>query len=379
MTVERFVEALDRKNIDFFSGVPDSFLNEFCEYIRKNKDNSQHIIAANEGNAVAIASGHYIATGRLPLVYMQNSGIGNALNPIVSLADRNVYSIPMILLIGWRGEPGINDHVQHKLQGEITADLLKNMEIPYQIIDQNSREEEIVRWAFDTAMEKQQAVALIVRKGVFSGGKKKPVDDSYPMSREDAIEAILEYMPHDTIYVATTGRATRELYVLREERKESHKFDFLNVGSMGHASSIATGMALARPSRKIVCLDGDAAAIMHMGALAAIDKSAIPNLIHIVLNNGSHESVGGQPSAGQKIEFTGIAYNCGYETVEGCVCTKEEMILALNKLEKSEKACFIDVRIRSGLRDGLGPLQVSLKQNIKELEEELQKNNHIGR
>lgn len=368
---EKFVRELEDSGVEFFAGVPDSFLNEFCTYLQKNVDGYHHVIAPNEGNAVAIAAGYYIATGTTPLVYMQNSGMGNALNPLVSLAEKHVYSIPMILLIGWRGEPGIGDHEQHKMQGEITLKLLEDMNIPYKIIDTESTEESAV-WAARTAKIEKQAVALVVKKGIFSKGKKKLTDDSYPMRREEVIETVLDTLPDDTIYVATTGRATRELYILREERNESHKCDFLNVGSMGHASSVAIGLALAEPERQIVCFDGDAAAIMHMGAFTSVSRLKLPNLIHIVLNNGFHESVGGQPSVGQIIDFTNIAKGCGYKTIGQSVTGREELVRTLKKLTENESAMFIDVRIRAGMRDDLGPLRVNLLDDIDELKEEMQ-------
>ncbi len=373
MNSEIFVNKLRERGVDFFAGVPDSFLNSFCTYLQKNVDSGHHVIAANEGNAIAMAAGYQIATDRLPLVYMQNSGLGNAVNPLVSLADKNVYSVPMILLIGWRGEPGIGDHDQHRTQGEITTKMLDDMDIPYRVMGLSDKEDDMSDWAAKTARREESPVALIVRKGVFSGKKTKPNDDSYPLRRENVIEILLEYLPSDTIYVATTGRATRELHVLREERGESHRHDFLNVGSMGHASSVAVGMALARPNRQIVCLDGDAAALMHLGTFAVTDKCAIPNFLHVVLNNGCHESVGGQPSVGQKADLTVIAEACGYQTIGGPVIDRESLLEALKQLKDRDKAGFLDMWIRAGLRDDLGSLQASLKEELKELREELRK------
>lgn len=377
INVEQFVRKLQIEGIEFFAGVPDSFLNAFCTYIQNNIDKKHHIIAANEGNAIALAAGYYIASGNMPLVYMQNSGMGNALNPLVSLADKNVYSIPMILLIGWRGEPGIGDHAQHKIQGRITKKLLEDMEISYKVLSEEMDAEQCIEWCIRTAKDNSCPAALIIRKNVFSGDKKKIVDDSYPLRREEAIKIVLDYMPEDTVYVATTGRATRELYNLREERRESHEYDFLNVGSMGHAASVAAGLALAKQQRRIVCLDGDSAVIMHMGSLATVKKEDIPNLMHIVLNNGAHESVGGQPSVGHGINFTGIAKSCGYETIKKEVTTKEELIQAMRTLEKSSKASFIDVRICMGVRDHLGPLNINLQEELKMLRTELREEKYV--
>ena len=301
-----FLKMLTDKGITFYTGVPDSYLNGFCTQLA-GLPQERHIIAANEGNAIAIAAGHYFATGEIPLVYMQNSGMGNAMNPLLSLTDRNVYSVPMLLLIGWRGEPGTNDHPQHDRQGKIVTELLELWDIPYIIASEKEIESQ-VDWAVCEAKRRKLPTAIIARKGTFGKSEKENIaDDSYELSREEAIEETLNLMPADTIYVATTGRATRELFYLREKRREKHDNDILNVGAMGHASSIALGLALADKRHYIVCLDGDAAAIMHMGAMAVNAKSSPPNLLHMVLNNGAHESVGGQPSAGHFMNLTKAA------------------------------------------------------------------------
>lgn len=361
---EKFFKALNDRDVEFFTGVPDSHLNAFCTYLMENVSSSKHIIAANEGNAVALASGYYFATGTVPLVYMQNSGMGNALNPLASLVDKNVYSVPMVLLIGWRGDPSVKDHEQHKTQGEITTKLLDILGIPYVVVkDDDQCIEETVSWAVQTAKGTGVPTALIAQKGVFAENTKKPlVDDSYPMSREGAIKVILDNTPKDTIFVATTGRATRELYFLRNERGETHDCDVLNVGSMGHASSISMGIAKAIQNRLVVCLDGDAAAIMHLGALTTISKYDIPNFLHIILNNGAHESVGGQPSAGQLVDFAKIAQGSGYRAK--VVENEDSLIAALKELTDGKAASFIDVRIRKGMRPVLPPLKINHHQLI---------------
>lgn len=372
---KRFLNTLQESGVRFFTGVPDSFLNGFCNYLLEAIPEDRHVIAANEGNAIAIASGYYFSTGIIPLVYMQNSGMGNTLNPLVSLADRHVYSVPMILLIGWRGEPGTElKHPQHRTQGEITLKTLEMLDIPYVIAEDNDDKlEEQIRWAVKTAKEERKQVAVIGRKGVFAGGKKANiVDDRYPLSREEAIEIILDTMPEDTVYTATTGRATREIYFLRERRGEGHQHDFLNLGSMGHASSVALGIALAKRNRNVVCLDGDSAALMHMGCFTMVSKLNVPDFLHIVLNNGAHESVGGQPSAGQLVDFTKIAEGSGYRTIGKPVETKEELERAIQELTAQEKAAFIDVRIHKGLKGELPPLDISSKELIHEMMEDLQ-------
>ena len=355
---DEVVKVFYKYGVEFFCGVPDSYLNGFCTYLTENSPPGKHIIAANEGNAVALASGHYFMSGSVPLVYMQNSGMGNALNPLVSLVDKHVYHVPMVLLIGWRGAPTDNDHMQHKTQGEITLKLLDLLNIPYKIVeDDDSAIDETVGWAVKTAKGSRAPAALIAKKSVFAeSSKKPPKDDSFPMSREDAIKVVLDNAPDDAIFVATTGRATRELYFLRDERGETHDNDVLNVGSMGHASSIVMGIALADKNRKVICLDGDSAAIMHMGALTTISKHGIPNIIHIILNNGAHESVGGQPSAGHRIDFEKVAQSCGYRAAT--VNTEGALVEALKRFSDGKIASFIDARIKQGMRPVLPPLNL---------------------
>lgn len=366
-------EELKKNGVTFFTGVPDSYLNGFCNHILKNYP-ERNIIAANEGNAVGIAAGHYIASKEIPLVYMQNSGLGNTVNPLVSLADEHVYSIPMILLIGWRGQPGTGDWPQHELQGEITTKLLDVMNIPYTILeDDNSKIGEVIEKAVSYAKETRRSYALIAPKGVMAGEKANNKDDLYPLSREEAIETVLDNMPEDTVYSATTGRATRELFFLRERRNESRKNDFLNVGSMGHASSVALGIALEKKNRQVVCFDGDSAAILHLGALTMVSKLDCPNFLHIILNNGAHESVGGQPSAGYLVDFTKIAESCGYETVGKAAENKEELIGAVKQLSSRKKAGFIEVKIHKGLSGKLPPLDFSHREAIDDLISELNK------
>ena len=370
---KKVFQVLADFGVSFFTGVPDSYLNGFCNYALANCG-ERNIIAANEGNAVGIAAGHYFASREIPLVYMQNSGEGNAINPLASLVDEAVYAVPMLLLIGWRGQGGSEpNHPQHKLQGEITASLLDIMHIPYTVLSDSDEDfaatvEKAVRYCRET----RQPYGLIAPKGVMADpDKPNNVDDAYPMSREEAIEVILDHMPTDTMYSATTGRATRELFFLREKRGETKARDFLNVGSMGHASSVALGVALEKPDRCVVALDGDCAAMMHLGAMTMVSKLSAPNFLHVVLNNGAHESVGGQPSAGHRVDFTKIAEACGYATVGKAVETEEELIAALEKLCGSGKAGFIDCRIHKGLTRKLPPIIFDHREAIDALIEDL--------
>lgn len=372
---EKVFETLKAHGVSYFTGVPDSYLNGFCNYALVHCG-ERNVITANEGNAVALAAGHYLATKELPLVYMQNSGEGNAVNPIASLADRDVYAIPMLLLIGWRGQGNTEpNHPQHRLQGEITTGLLELLHIPYTVLsDSDDAFAETVDKAVEYCKTTRGIYAFVAPKGVMADpDKPNNVDAVYPMSREEAIEVILDHLPADTIYSATTGRATRELFFLREKRNETKAHDFLNVGSMGHASSVALGIALARPDRPVVALDGDSACMMHMGAMTMVCKVHAPNFLHVVLNNGANESVGGQPSAGHLVDFTAIAEACGYRTVGHAVTTEAELIEAIGVLCGCGQASFIDCRIHKGLSRKLPPIIFDHRKAIDALIEDLNK------
>lgn len=370
---EKVFDCLARHGVSYFAGVPDSYLNGFCNYALAHCGD-RNVITANEGNAVALAAGHYLATKEIPLVYMQNSGEGNAINPLASLVDKDVYAVPMILLIGWRGQGNTEpNHPQHWRQGEITASVLDIMHIPYSILtDDNEAFARAVDKAVTYCREARGVYAFIAPKGVMADpDKPNNVDAAYPMSREEAIEVILDHMPENTIYSATTGRATRELFFLRQKRGETKARDFLNVGSMGHVSSVALGIALARPDRPVVALDGDSAAMMHMGAMTMVSKVKAPNFLHVVLNNGAHESVGGQPSAGHLVDFTKIAQACGYATVGKAVETEGELTEAIEQLKNCPKAAFIDCRIHKGLSRKLPPIVFDHREAIDALIDDL--------
>lgn len=371
--IERFLNVLCNEGVGFFAGVPDSNLNDFCKLVNREIASDRHVIAANEGNAIAVAAGYYFGNDCVPLVYMQNSGLGNAVNPLVSLCDENVYSVPMVLLIGWRGDPSIKDHAQHKTQGLITTKMLDDMNIPYMIIDEENAYQ-AAKWAVNKAAERSLPTALIAKKGVLAAKEKLAiVDESYPLSREEAINVVLDAAPEDAVFTATTGRAARELYELRNIRNEDHAHDFLNVGSMGHASSVGLGMALARPDRQIICLDGDAATIMHMGSLAIEGSSGLENYLRIVLNNGVHESVGGQPSVGRDINLSAIAEACGYSIVDYKVDDAESLTRAVKELTAGKGPGFIDAQIHAGLRPDMPLLKYDHHETINELKNELRK------
>ncbi|MGD9994143.1 MAG: phosphonopyruvate decarboxylase [Salinivirgaceae bacterium] len=361
---EIFFNSLVSNHIDFFSGVPDSLLKDMCAYITDNAPKNNHIIAANEGNAVSIAAGYHMGTGKIPMVYMQNSGMGNAVNPLLSLADEKVYNIPMLIVIGWRGEPGVKDEPQHLKQGEVTLQLLDAMQIPYKILSFN--ETEAVKQLEEVIQEialKGKPHSLVIRKGTFEKYSiKEGVKSNFKMSRETAIRLLIEGFSGKEIIVSTTGKTSRELFEIREALKQPHYFDFLTVGSMGHSSQIALGIAIAQPSKMVVCIDGDGALIMHMGALA-INGAVLPkNYLHIVINNGAHESVGGQPTVGFNIDIPAIARASGYKTAFS-VFTEDELKDIFNSPSKLEYPALIEINVKTGSRVDLGRPTISPVEN----------------
>lgn len=350
---QAFVDAIKSRGTTFFTGVPDSLLKSLCAYITDTVDESHHIIAANEGNAIALGCGNYLATGNIPLVYMQNSGQGNAVNPLLSLADEDVYQIPTLLVIGWRGEPGIADEPQHKKQGKVTLSLLDTMGIPYQVLSDNHEEAmEQIALAYTTMKAQMAPYALIIRKNLFAEyilqTENQPLG---AISREEAIMSIVEKAPASALFVATTGMASRELYEIRENKKQSHQSDFLTVGSMGHSSQIALGIALEKKDRMVFCLDGDGAALMHLGGMAIVGSREPQNYYHVILNNGSHDSVGGQPTVGREVSLVQVALSLGYKSAIQ-VSTKEELEAVLETM--GEGPCCIEVLVRKGNRKDLG-------------------------
>lgn len=350
---KNFYDSLIRKGVDFFIGVPDSSLKSFSAYVMDNSKN--HIITANEGGAIALATGYYLATKKFGLVYMQNSGEGNAVNPLVSLADPDVYSIPMLLLIGWRGEPGKKDEPQHVKQGKITLSLLDTLGIPYEILSDSIEDvERSLTKAVDHMSNKNSPYALVARKEIFEDYKlQNKIGTSYELSREDAVKLVVSELDSKDIVVSTTGKTSRELFEYREELNQGHSRDFLTVGSMGHSSHIALGIARSKINRQVYCFDGDGAVIMHMGSLAIIGSQSPKNFKHIIFNNGAHDSVGGQPTVGFEIDFPLIAKACGYkltlkaETMEK---VKEKMSL----LKSSEGPGLLEIRVKKGARKDLG-------------------------
>lgn len=354
ITPQFFIEKLQSEGVDFFTGVPDSLLKNVCAYITDHLDECHNIIAANEGGAVALAAGYHLATGKVGCVYMQNSGEGNAVNPLASLTDREVYHIPLLLLIGWRGRPGVHDEPQHVKQGKVTTGLLNVMGINYDVL---SKEEDKAAVQIEKAMrsirETGDVYAIVVEKDTFdSYTLQNVVRNEYTMNREEAIRTVAASIPKDAVIVSTTGMISRELFEYRTAMGQGHERDFLTVGSMGHASMIALGIALQHPERKVYCFDGDGASIMHMGNMAIVGSKRPENYVHVVFNNGAHDSVGGQPTVGHEIDLVEIAYAMHYEHAV-CVWTPEQLRSALDDM-LTDGLQLIEVRVKKGNRKDLG-------------------------
>lgn len=348
-------QNIKSQGIHFFVGVPDSLLKDFCSYITDHTDEHEHIITANEGNAVAMAAGYYLGTGRPALVYLQNSGLGNTVNPLVSLNAPEVYGLPVLLMIGWRGEPGVKDEPQHIKQGRITPAMLDVMDIPWQVLDSETVDTHaIVRTAVQQMHEISGPAALLISTGAFEHYQlKKNKPSHYPLAREQAIQRLVDQIPSEDLVVVTTGMSARELYEYRLSRGDGLGHDFFTVGGMGHASSIALGLARSQPSRRVFCLDGDGAVLMHMGGLAIIGQSNQQNLIHIVLNNGAHDSVGGQPTCAFGVDIAGVARACGYRKVD-VIKTPEAIETTFAAFLASKGPSLLEIRINKGARTDLG-------------------------
>lgn len=350
-----FFQELGNNGVDFFAGVPDSLLKHFCNTVIAYATPASHVIAANEGAAVGLAIGHYLATKNLPLVYMQNSGLGNVVNPITSLADPEVYGTPMLLMIGWRGEPNKPDEPQHVKQGRITKDLLDVLEIPYTVLSgQENDIGTVLSHAVNSAKASAGPHALLIRKGAF---KEFPTQNhksqEFGWSREQAIKLIVDTLDHNDIVVSTTGKTSRELFEYRRAMNQGHHCDFLTVGGMGHASQIAMGIAINRPKNTVICIDGDGAALMHMGSLAISGVSRLPNFKHVVINNGAHDSVGGHPTAALQISLTNVAKACGYKTLT-CSESENDAKQSLRLLRECNGPALVELKVDRGSRANLG-------------------------
>lgn len=367
-----FYNTLASHGIDFYAGVPDSLLKNLCAYITDHADAAHNIIAANEGGAMGLAAGHYLATGQIPVVYMQNSGQGNIINPLVSLTDPDVYNIPVLLVIGWRGKPGVHDEPQHVKQGKVTTGLLNVMGIDYTVLSkEEDKAEAQIKKAISYMQATKQCYALVIEKDTFESYTLQNVEtNELTMSREEAIQVVAAALGEKDAIVSTTGMISRELFEYRTAMNQGHERDFLTVGSMGHASQIALGIALEKQDRTVWCFDGDGASIMHMGSMAIVANKAPKNYVHVVFNNGAHDSVGGQPTVGLQINLPAIAKAVGYKSVYS-VSSKEELQQQLARL--GEAPVFIEVKVKKGNRKDLGRPTTTPIQNKEALMEFLKK------
>ena len=370
MKAENFANII---GAEFYTGVPDSQLKPLCNYLMDTYgiDPRHHIIAANEGNCAALAAGYYLATGKIPVVYMQNSGEGNIINPVASLLSDRVYGIPVIFVVGWRGEPGIHDEPQHIYQGEVTVRLLEDMDIKTFVVEKDTTEEELsdVMQEFRKVLAMGKDVAFVIRRGAITSDVEVEYKNDNYMLREEVIRHIVKISGEDPI-VSTTGKTSRELFEIREENRQGHKYDFLTVGSMGHSSSIAFGIAINKPNEKVWCIDGDGAVLMHMGSMAVLGANAPENMVHIILNNAAHETVGGMPTVAGRIDFVEMAKACGYQYAVS-VDNYEKLDEALKHAKEMRKFGLIEVKCSIGSRNDLGRPTTTPLDNKKDFMEYL--------
>lgn len=357
MDAQQLLNACEQAGIDFFTGVPDSQLKGLCDllYVRYGVHSPYHLVAANEGNAIGLCAGHYLATGRPALCYMQNSGLGNAVNPLASLMDAQVYHLPCLLVVGWRGEPGVHDEPQHVKQGQITLSQLDLLGIPYRVLGKDTTPEQFqADFAFlRQCLEQQQTAALVVRKGGLTCSFKAEYGNENALLREKAAELLLMAMGETDVVISTTGKLSREIFELREKHGRGHERDFLTVGSMGHASMIALQMALEQPTRRVWCLDGDGAALMHLGAMAVIAQRKPENLVHVVINNAAHETVGGMPVCEGALHAAALAQAVGYPIIRE-VSDAESLQSALTQITAQPGLTLLEVHCAVGARADLG-------------------------
>lgn len=352
---EKFYNTFKENGINSFYGVPDSLLKNFCAFIEDHESNNNHIITANEGSAIAYAVGSFLATKKPSLVYLQNSGLGNCINPLLSIADDKVYGIPMILLIGWRGMPGIHDEPQHIRQGEVTVDLIKAMKLDYKVINSSVNFDLIIKEAINTSIKNSKPFVLLVEPNTFESYKLiKKTNTEFKISRENAIKTIVQNINSDDVIVSTTGKTSRELFEIRKSLGQTHEKDFLTVGGMGHTSSIAMGISLKKPDKTVYCLDGDGSLLMHMGSIAVFSNLYnVHNFKHIILNNGAHESVGGQSTVAQQINLPEIAKNCRYTFIDS-INNENEFINKFEKFKNHRGIAFLEINLNTSSRKDLG-------------------------
>ncbi|MDP7506777.1 MAG: phosphonopyruvate decarboxylase [Candidatus Woesearchaeota archaeon] len=375
ISCEQLYAEFKKCGLTFFSGVPDSTFKDWMKFlVDEHGSRLTNIVAANECEAVATVGGYHLRTGNLGVVYMQNSGLGKAVNPLTSLTDREVYSIPLLLMIGWRGEPGKKDEPQHKKMGRITESLLDVLEVPHEILpDDPAQIASVMERAVAYMRDNGSAYAILIKKGTLEEYKaKKKMETNYEMSREDAIKAIVDSLDGSEVISSTIGKTSRELFEYREILGQDHCKDFLTVGSMGCTASIANGIALSDPNSPVFIFDGDGAVIMQMGTLATIGHYEAKNLYHIVFDNGSYDSTGGQPTVSPTVDLGKVALACGYKGAK-TVETKADLVEAIKYLKSSEGPQMLIVKVNKGAREDLGRPTTTPIENKEAFMEKLKK------
>lgn len=364
MKADKLLNQIENIGIKVIAGVPDSTLKQFCDGLQTHKGALKHYVTANEGAAVGLAVGAFLASGSPACIYMQNSGIGNIVNPLASLANDDVYGIPMLFIVGWRGEPGVKDEPQHVFQGKITCKLFDTLDVPYSVADKDTTDEqwqEILTRA-KTYLDKNLQFAIIVKKGTFEPDKEFVWKNGNTLNRETVLGKLLQIIPREAYIISTTGKISRELYEQSNAQFGNHDNIFMTVGGMGHASMIAFGVAQEKKDKTIVCIDGDGAALMHMGALPFIASQAPENFRHIVINNQAHESVGAMPTGCQETSFAEVAKAAGYAYTERI--TDEEGLKQLeNKLAGIKGPALYEIMVSLDSRKDLGRPKETAKEN----------------
>lgn len=364
MKASYFLEEINKRGIDKIAGVPDSTLKQFCDELQFQKDRFGHYVTANEGAAIGLAVGSFLGSGKPICVYMQNSGLGNIVNPLTSLAHRDVYGIPMLFVVGWRGEPGVHDEPQHVFMGKVTCHMLEVLDVPYSVIDKETTSEELAKILDDAwvAFEESKQYAIVVKKGTFEKDKVFNWDNGHPLNREEALGTVLEIIPENSCIVSTTGKISRELYEQSDMKYGKHDNIFMSVGGMGHASMIALGVAQEQKDRKVVCVDGDGATLMHMGSLSFVGAEKPKNFYHIVINNQAHESVGAMPTGAQGLPIAEIAKKAGYVDAIR-LSTIDEIKDIKNRINSEEGPLLFEIMVGLDSRADLGRPKETAREN----------------
>lgn len=356
MNTQQFGTELKNLGFDFYSGVPCSFLKYLINYAINECD---YVMAANEGDAVATSAGAYLA-GKKSVVLMQNSGLTNATSPLTSL--NYSFQLPVLGFVSLRGEPGLNDEPQHELMGQITGEMLTSMQVEWEYLANDIEEAKKQLQRANDAIENNKTFFFVVKKGTFDEVALKPQNLTTTFAKEikhsnlpeglptrtQALEVISNWADNKTALLATTGKSGRELFEIEDKPNNLYM-----VGSMGCISSMALGLAMANPSKKSVAIDGDGAALMRMGNLGTNGYYHPDNLLHILLDNNTHDSTGGQATISQNIDFAMVAHATGYP-VAIKVNTIDELREELNNWSANPKATFIHLRIAKGSPKELG-------------------------